>query len=206
MARRESKFGNWWYKQTKKSVFINWVDDNVVWYLYDKPRDRYETVRHWLYCNWNREHWELVKQAFCSYGWDGLFIYELEEKQIDKQLKWFSNHQILADEQYNEIMRSLKWAKYLIHTINDESALYHFTGEPKRVELPTGGYRYESGIFTCHYDGPYINKRNAKRFLTNGQLESEYFMGGNCDHEIYLIKCKHLYHKVREKYTNYWWD
>ena len=57
-----------------------------------------------------------------------------------------------------------------------------------------------------HYDGPYINKRNLKRFLNKAQLENEYFIGGNCDHEIYLIKCKYLYHRVREKYTDYWWD
>lgn len=199
--KKKTKLSDWWYSQTEKYKLCDWIDDIII-----NIKSKYRSIKHWFYCNWNKEHWRLVKQAFLSYGWDGYFIYELEEKQIDKQLKWFSKHQRMIDEQYNEIIWSLKLAKYLVHVINNETDLFHFTGSSKFNKISDGQYQYDNGDLKYHYDGPYINKRNLKRFLTNAQLKDEYFMGGNCDHEIYMIKCKYMYHRIREKYTDYWWD
>lgn len=195
------EISKWWSKQTEKFKICDWIDDIILDII-----SKYRSTRHWFYCNWNKEHWRLVRQAFLSYGWDGNFIYELEEKQIDKQLKWFSKHQNMIDEQYNEIMWSLKLSKYLIHVINNETDLFHYTGEPKFVKKTDTTSEFHLGTLQYHYDGPYINKRNLKRFLNKTQLENEYFVGGDCDHDIYLIKCKYLYHRIREKYTDYWWD
>ena len=217
-----NKLGNWWYKQCKKHKALDWIDDNILWYVWTKPREYYLTVRHWFYCNFNKYHWRLLVTAFKTYPWDGTFILELEERQIDKQLHWFEHHQTMVDEQYNEIMRSLKWAKYCIHTLNNEYDLFHFEGDIKSIPQskdPSTGEMYDDPSnedaelhrmdFTDHhyfYDGPRINRRNAHRFLNKGMLESNMFKEGHFDHELYMAKARHLYYLIRERYTDLWWD
>jgi hypothetical protein len=217
-----NKLGTWWYKQCKKHKVLDWIDDNILWYVWDKPRDIYLTVRHWFYCNFNRYHWRLVKTAFKSYPWDGSFLLELEECQIDKQLHWFSHHQTMVDEQYNEIMRSLKWAKHCIHTLNNEHELYHYDGEmlsiPQIKDPSSGEWVDDPGNedaelhrldFTNHryvYDGPYVNRRNAIRFMDKDQKESETYLKNVHDSDLYVRKARYLYYLIRERYTDLWWD
>lgn len=219
---KEDALKHWWYKKCKKHKALDWIDDHIVWYVWTKPHDWYLTVRHWIRCNFNHYHWRLVKQAWCSYPWDGSFILELEERQIDKQLYWFEHHQAMVDEQYNEIMRSLRWAKYCVHVLNNECDYFHYDGDHKFVpqvrdnngELVDGPEEmeeaelYRMDMSNCHYvyDGPYVNKRNARRFVSKQLYESEWFQKDNHLHEYYMAKCRHLYYLIRERCTDLWWD
>ena len=215
-----NKFDYWWYDFCKKHKWADWIDDNIVWYVYTKPREYYLTVRHWFRCNFNKYHWALVKQAWCSYPWDGNFLLELEERQIDKQLYHFEHHQTMVDEQYNEIMRSLRWAKHCIHVLNNECDYFHYDGAFKSIpqkrdengefqdctEDEAQVYRMDFSNHFYRYDGPRVNKRNAHRFVNKHILESEHFKSGNMDHDYYMSKCRHLYYMIRERYTDLWWD
>lgn len=193
-----------WYDFCEKHKWANWIDDNIVWHCIDKPMDIYKSIRHWFYCNWNHEHWELIKYAFTSYGWDHGFLTNLEERQLDKQIKWFTEHQIMVDEQYNRIMSSLKIAKKCLHLMNtDGDGLYHFTGSLEFEELESGNSLVKEGTLQYHYDGPYINKRNIRRFV--GMHMYDHIDKWH-EHDIYLLKVKHLYYRIREQYTEYWWD
>ena len=78
-----------WYNLCKKYKILDWIDDYIVWYIWDKPKSTYKTIKYCFYCNWNKEHYRLVKRAFTSYPWDYYFMYELMEYQIDKQIRWF---------------------------------------------------------------------------------------------------------------------
>ena len=49
-----NKFDYWWYDFCKKRKWADWIDDNIVWYVYTKPREYYLTVRHWFRCNFNK--------------------------------------------------------------------------------------------------------------------------------------------------------
>lgn len=210
-----------WEKKCKSNKVCEWIDNNVIWYLWDKPKSAYKSVRHWFHCNFNKYHWRLVKQAFVSYPWDGQFLLDLEERQIDKQIHWFVHHQLMVDEQYNEIKRSLRWAKHCIHAMNNETDYFHYDGEIKSIPqirdengkfvdgeigMDAEYYRLDSDNVVYNYDGPYLNKRNARRFLDKRLIESEYFKKGNMDHEYYIKKAQHLYYKIRERYTQLWWD
>ena len=220
-----NKLGDWWYKQCKKHKVLDWIDDNILWYVWSKPRSAYLSIKHWFYCNWNKYHWRLVKTAFLTHPWDGAFILYLEECQIDKQIHWFKHHQLMVDEQYNEIMRSLRWAKHCIHVLNNETDLYHYDGDMKFVpqvwttdeegkktlvdtekEDDAELYRMDNSNSRYVYDGPRVNKRNAHRFLSKQTIAMDFFKNGNMDHELYLAKCRHLYYFVRERCTDLWWD
>ena len=226
-----------WHNACVRHKSLAWVDDNIIWWLWDKPKDWYRSTRHWFYCNWNRWHWRLVKTALLSHPWDGGFILSLEECQIDKQIHWFAHHQLMVDEQYNEIVKSLRWAKHCIHVMNNDHELFHFDGQMKSVPqkfnpethewedcgeaepMLTGErtLRTEDGhdIGLCRidmdgmryvYDGPRVNRRNAARFLDRRVVESERFSEGRWDGDLYLAKCRHLYYRIREQYTEKWWD
>lgn len=214
------KLSDWWYKKTKKSKICSWIDDNIVWWAYDRPKDVYLSVKHWFYCNWNKEHFRLVKQAWCSYGWDHAFLLGLEELQIDKQIKWFSKHQLMVDEQYNEIMRSLRWAKYCIHIMNtDGDELYEYSGDMKSVPVvrdPENGelidtddedaeiHRLDMSDVKYTYKGPKVNMRNMGRFFKEDACSVDYVTSHPSS--LYVRKCKHLYYMIRERYTELWWD
>jgi hypothetical protein len=126
----------------------------------------------------------------------------------------------MVDEEYNEIISSLRLAKYCIHILNNESDLLHFEGETKTIPVKfvtdeTGKrvtvevenedeadvYRLDNSDSRYVYDGPRVNKRNAHRFIEKDFSENE-----NMVHVLYMAKCRHLYYLIREKYTDLWWD
>lgn len=227
-----------WNNACVRHKSLAWIDDNVFWWLYDKPREWYLNIRHWFYCNWNVYHWRLVKTAFLTHPWDGGFILSLEECQIDKQIHWFKHHKTMVDEQYNEIVKSLRWAKYCVHVLNNEYDLFHSEGEiqsvPQKFNKETGKWEdcgdaepmmtgertlksedgeHEIGLhrmvlddLKIIYDGPYVNHRNASRFLDKDIIKSDRFKEGRWDNELYMAKCRHLYYRIREQYTELWWD
>ena len=220
-----NKLGAWWHKKCKKSKLCDWIDDNILWYVWTKPRYRYLTIRQWFYCNFNVYHWRLVKQAFLTQPWDGGFYLALEECMIDKQIHWFEHHQMMVDEQYNEIMSSLRLAKYCIHVMNNDCDLFHYDGEMKTIpekfvtdeagnrvtvevdnEDEADVYRLDNSDSRYVYDGPRVNKRNAHRFMSKQTIELDFFKNGNMDHNLYIAKCRHLYYLIRERYTDLWWD
>ena len=213
---------HWWYKKCKKNKVLDWIDDNVIWHMWTRPRSFCLTVRHWFVSNFNKFHFRLLRQAFLSYPWDGSFILELEECQIDKQIHWFNHHQTMVDEQYNEIMRSLRWAKHCVHTMNNDTDLFEFRGDVEYVPVKKDAdgkcvdaedpdedaefYRLNSRNLEYVYNGPRVNKRNASRFLNKEYIESDFFKTGKGDSDYYVAKCRHLYYLIRERYTDYWWD
>lgn len=221
-----SKISDWWFKKTEKHKACRWIDDNILYWLIDKPMDVYKTVRHWFYCNWNKEHARLVWAAWNSYGWDQNFILNLEELQIDKYLKWFSNHQLMVNEQYNEIMKSLRWAKHCIHVMVTEGDDYfEYSGDmkfhPVSKDAKSGEmvdtddenaelHRLDLSEMEYHYKGPYVNIRNWKRFYGKGERweddEKQEKHLTSRPHQLYVQKCTHLYYMIRERYTELWWD
>ena len=206
---------------SKKNKLFDWIDDHIIWYIYTKPREYYLNLRGWIYYNFNKYHWELIKTAITSYPYDGTYLLVLEEKQIDKVLYYFEHHQSMIDEQYNEILRTLKLAKYCLHILNNEWDLYEYSGETKMIpqkksedgktyinceEKDAEVYHMDISNHVYHYKGPRVNKHNAYRFIDRNIMECESFKNGTMDHELYVAKCRHLYYLVRERCTDIWWD
>lgn len=162
--------------------------------MFDTIKYKYRAIYHWFHCNFNKYHWALVKEAFLGHPWDNSFLTILEEKKLDEILHWFEHHQNMVDEQYNDIMKSLKIAKYCIHIINNGTDLY------------TYNYSADTTKGTCEYSyiGPHVNTKNVRRFF--GSCESKYITTNNSFHYLYIAKCKHIYYMIRERYTDYWWD
>lgn len=85
-----------------------WIGDNIIWYIWDKPKDYYRTVRHWWRCcGRNPWHWKGVWHSmFHSYPWDYIFFWDEQYYWIKKSQWYFENtEQIISDVHLNEIKK-----------------------------------------------------------------------------------------------------
>ena len=185
------------------------IVEDIEYYLVDKPKDVYLSIRHWFYCNWNIDHFRLVKAAFFSYPWDHSYLLELEELQIIKALRWFETHQTATDEFHLPKVRSLRIASVLLRRINHPEELYDYVDYGSDEEMMRDGrpddLDKQLGIRPMKYvyNGPRVNRRNMDRFMTKEELNViQHFH----DDDLQVIKCKALYYKIRERYTDIWWD
>lgn len=185
------------------------IVEDIEYYLVDKPKDVYLSIRHWFYCNWNIDHFRLVKAAFFSYPWDHGYLLELEELQIKKALRWFETHQTATDEFHLPKVRSLRIASVLLHRINHPEELYDYVEYGSNEEMVRDGrpddLDKQLGTIPMKYvyNGPRLNRRNMDRFMTKEELKViQHFH----DDDLQVIKCKALYYKIRERYTDIWWD
>ncbi len=185
------------------------IVEDIEYYLVDKPKDVYLSIRHWFYCNWNIDHFRLVKAAFFSYPWDHSYLLELEELQIIKALRWFETHQTATDEFHLPKVRSLRIASVLLHRINHPEELYDYVDYGSDEEMMRDGrpddLDKQLGIRPMKYvyNGPRVNRRNMDRFMTKEELNViQHFH----DDDLQVIKCKALYYKIRDRYTDIWWD
>lgn len=186
-----------WYELCRKYKALDWIDDHIIWYIWDKPIDIYKTIKNWFYCNWNKEHYRLIKTAFTSYPWDYCYMYYLMEAQFDKQIKWFEKHKVVEDSD-EQILRPIKWARHCAHTLCNDHELYE--------------YDIKTHIKT--YVGPKVNYRNRERYvkLARSQFretpskEELFEYWEKYPEEYYQLKCQYLLHKIMFYYETGWWD
>ncbi len=181
------------------SKLWNWIDDNIIWYVYDKPIQYFKTIKYWFYCNWNKTHLKLVKDAITSYPWDYCFIYRLMEDQIDKQLKWFETHDYIENSE-TRILRPLKVVKHCLHAMNNDTDLYEYNWKTKEKT----------------YTGPRLNYRNLKRYVNFYKLEFNGNFNTNYNdiikyydsypEEYYQLKCRNILFYIMNHYSMGWWD
>lgn len=189
----------------EKYKWYNWIDDHIFWYIYDKPKSAYRSVKHWFYCNWNKYHWRLIKASFLSYGWDESFSLKLEYAQIEKQLYWFEKQRYFDTDKTKLTIRTLKLAKYCLNImITEASDLWYSTGSFDSVDNGNGTFTLTEGTYEHHYNGPYVNTKNALRFISKSMNDS--IIARGYYEELYLAKCRKLYYKIKEQYSVYWWD
>lgn len=188
-----------WYNLCKKYKILDWIDDNIVWYIYDKPKNLFKTIRYWFYCNWNKEHWRLVKSTFVSYPWDSYFMYHTLECYIDQQLRWFNKHKLVENVD-EEIVRPLRWAKHCVHVLNNDTDLYEYD-------------IFEDSNRKYKYLGPYLNYKTLDRYLKIDNLfksheDMEYIRNFYIKHpdEYYMLKCKYMLYRILWQYSGRWWD
>ena len=64
--------------------------------------------------------------------------------------------------------------------------------------VPTPDFQY--------YCDVRVNTRNADRFLNPNLTEEQKEYWLEHPHEIYILKAKYLYHKIRNERDGEWWD
>ena len=155
---------------------------------------------NWLRYHLSKDFFKLLKTVLMSYPWDVHYLYDLEKAKIEEMSRYHEKYHIKDGYQYT--MRDMKLCKSLIEIFSEERELFHYTGQTRYfpiegsdcMEIDTRDLEYHCDVN--------VNTKNVKRFI--GENQKELFL--RYPHELYMIKAKKLYHKIREEHDQEWWD
>lgn len=186
-------------------------DDYVVWYLWDKPKDVYKTIRHWWWVNGsNPWTWKLIWfNLFHNQPWDYYFMWKSLWYQLNKQYYYFSHTKAftLDDEHRSRILSKIGLCIKLLNPILNDSKLWAMV--PKDNVDETDPY-YRKVEYKCLIN---VNTKNAERFAQHGvDINNpaklvrcwEYFLKE--PHELYLEKARQLVLRIISEHSGKWWD
>lgn len=115
--------------------------------------------------------------------WDWEYMLDLEKAKLETMLKYFKKSQIVED--WKIIVRDIKLAIKLIDLIKDE------------------GMSNTEWVGHELVDNNVVNRRNAKRFLNESIMNSDYPFRNSY---LKTEKVWNLYHKLRLYRMRSWWD
>lgn len=194
------------FKDKKESI-INWIEnkleDTFIENVYYKIVFTYKDVRAWFYHCCNREHFRFVWKCWCAYPFDFGYQYNIERAHYKDMLNYFNHADITTEENYEVIRRYLKLMIRMIDIIQGDDDLFDYDGDMDFVEdEATGHYilKTDNMVYKCNVK---VNLKNICRFVHNEQM-LEYCM--EHPHELYQIKAKYIYNKIRLYKLEYMWD
>lgn len=142
----------------------------------------------------NSSKYELVNEAINGNSFDFAYLYYIEKQKLIEMREYFKIHGIST--RNDEIIKQIDFAIKLLNIIIDEN-VYHF-----EYYTDNEGNDYSSDIiYVCDVK---VNLKNIDRF-TNNNLEKD-IIKNKFPHELYLMKARNLYHKLRYYYEENWWD
>lgn len=127
--------------------------------------------------------YKTIDEAINGMSFDFGYLYNLELAKLKEMVEYFTKYGISAD---NDLyIKQMKLAIRLLEIIIEE-----------------GGYHFDdSKNYICDAK---VNTKNVDRFVKN-EKEKEFYVN-KFPHELYLIKAKYLYHKLRNDFEQTWWD
>lgn len=190
--------------------------DNLGYYVYYRPMMIYRGIRCWFRHNFNKRHLKTVREAIFGNPFDHGYLWNLELAKLDEMLAYFEKSDIVEERsKESDIVRTLRWARNMLNIVVKDDH-WHTEGEMDFENFSDGTF----GI-VCDVK---VNTKNIERYvreaetlgylaLTEGKMRDyeEYVRGRvkilqERPYEAYLIKARVLYHKIRMKYEEYWWD
>ncbi|MGL4373515.1 MAG: hypothetical protein ACRCS6_07010 [Turicibacter sp.] len=133
----------------------------------------------------NRRNSSIKRKIIKAIGepWDWGYMLDLERAKLETMLRYHEKSQLVMD--WKIMVRDIKLAINLIDLIKDD------------------GISQTVWIGNKLVDNNAVNRRNAKRFLNESMINSDYpFRNGTLKTE----KAWHLYHKLRLYRMRNWWD
>ena len=158
----------------------------------------------WFKYHFNKENWNLMKEVWKGRPRDCDYLYYLEKVKIEEMIAYHTkaNRYVVVEE-------DIKWMKLavkLIDIITGETSLFGYTGDVKWNKLEDGNYEMDNSdlVYHCYVN---VNTKNGYRFIPQGKTNPhlDYWIT-NGKHEIYRLKAKALYHKIRNEKDEAWWD
>lgn len=159
-------------------------------------------VRHFFREKLGKWHRNVVMTAFSGEPWDHDYLFSVEHAKIKEMLEWHRKHGKYAGVEHN--IRDMQICLSLIEIFTGKRDLFHFNG--KLLSEPTGDgetYRVvESPDFEYVCD-VYVNTKNIDRFVEDEKAKGFYLIHKD---ELYMLKARKLYHKIRFEKEIGWWE
>jgi len=164
-------------------------------------------ITSWFRVCFNKHHYKFVKEAFTSYPWDFIYIYRVEREQLKVFREYFKKGHITTTETYAHM---IYWITVLINLLDiiidddPDKSTFEYDGVSKFVPCEDNPEFYkldQSGVtYRCNVK---VNLKNIDRFIRNEHMK-KYAL--EHPHELYEIKAKYLYHKIKYNYIECFWD
>lgn len=164
--------------------------------------DLYWVVKHsrdstvnWISNHFRLDFWRIILTALRGYPWDEYFIYSLEYAKIREMRNYHKRTQ--NTENWGNVVRDMSLCLSLIEIFTEERELYRYTHYKKQ---DNGCYVFDEDLtYHCMVR---VNLKNIKRFIEEEKIPHVL----KNPHELYKIKAKSLYHKIRLGKDISWWD
>lgn len=155
---------------------------------------------YWMRYHFSGDFIKLLKTVLKGYPWDVHYLYDLEKAKIEEMSRYHEKYHTKYG--YRHTIRDMKICMSLIEIFSEQRELFHYTGQTREVPIEgTDCVEIETGDLQYHCD-VHVNTRNICRFLDGECLE----WGLRHPHELYMIKARKLYFKIREERDPEWWD
>lgn len=162
---------------------------------------KFRSICFWFRYHFNKDFFKLFKTLLKSYPWDEGFLYDLEKAKIEEMRKYHERVQRFEGVEYT--IRDMKICESLIDIFTGKRDLFHYDGDIKFIKNEDGHYELKkTDDFKYHCD-VYANTKNMNRFVHDEKLYDFYI---NHPDELYQLKAKYLYHKIRYDNDGSWWD
>lgn len=169
-------------------------------------RDFFKRVGHFIKNMWklvkialfNKVKYKTVDETINGYSFDFGYLYNLELAKLKEMVDYFTKYGISADN--DKYIRQMKLAIRLLEIIIEEDGFYYQWPSDTEVD-DIKSLKKDLPKYICTVK---INTKNADRFVRN-EKEKDFYIN-RYPHELYLLKAKYLYHKLRNDFEQTWWD
>ena len=179
-------------------------------------------IRSWFRYTFNKWHLNLIKEAYKGRPWDDSYLTDLEAAKIREMMHYHERADRFVGVEY--AIRDMRICLSLIEIFSGKRNTFHYSGGLKFVDIDketaekiageldeeTGKKVVESGLFELkptpdfkYHCDIVVNLKNVDRFVRN-ETERKYCI--EHPHELYELKSRYLYHKIRYYKEQEWWD
>lgn len=156
----------------------------------------FKKLRYWVKYNFNKNKFELTKEAIIGNPYDYSYFYTIQLKKLEEMYAYFSVSKFIDDEKKTNILR---WIDLAIKTLRlgylNGEGVFDIT-ELSTNPNPTPDNAMSKWIITCTR---YVNLKNKHRYEHKFSLLPE-------DYDLYQEKARCLYHKIIKEKSMDWWD
>lgn len=184
------------FKKLYKSVW-----DEISYFPY-QVQDWYRSIRYWFKTCFNMAHFRYVKAVLFSYPFS--YSYEVEKYQLLDYLHYFKNGKYITQDAYDRKCMEIQRCLNVLKIVNNEVDTFEYNGNFKFIPNPDMPETYtlnsDDVEYVCKVK---VNTKNIRRFVKN-EKSIEFIL--KRPHELYEIKARYLYFKLKGFYCDDWWD
>ena len=168
----------------------------------DSFKNKYYELRGWIRHIMRKDTLKVVKEAINGREWDSSYLYELEQAKINQLANYIEKNKFFEGWEY--VVRDMRLCVKLIDIFLEKKQLFHYDGGIKYipiegsddVEVDASGLKYVCDVT--------VNTNNIHRFSNIENTCNDWLL--KHPHELYVLKAKYLYHKIRLNRDATWWE
>ena len=167
----------------------------------DSLKNKWYRIEGWFRYHFTKDFWRIILTALKGYPWQDNFLYELERSKIQEMMNYHKKKQRFVNVEY--VIRDMQICLNLIDIMMNEESFYDYDGNIYFTKSEDGYYEIKSTDdfkYKCLIN---VNLKNIDRFIIDEKAKQYYI---EHPHELYLLKAKYLYHKIRYEHDSEWWD